>query len=140
MLSHFDMIDCRIAPTSFQSGVTLSTSFSSPLVDATLYRQLVGSLLYPKHTHPNLSFVVGLSSQFSQEPHESHWEVVRCILRYIQGTLLYGIHYTSGTLHIVGYTKSNWVGDVDDQRSTFGFVFCSGSSPITCSCTFIYRG
>ena len=45
-----------------------------------------------------------------------------------------GIHYTLGTPHIVGYIDSDWDGDVDDQRSTYGFVFCLGSSPITWSC------
>ena len=47
---------------------------------------------------------------------------------------MYGIHYTSGTPHIVGYIDFDWVGDVDDWRSTYGFVFCLGFGPITWLC------
>lgn len=95
---------------------------------------MVGSLLYLTHTRPDLSFAVGLVSQFSHDPHESHSQASKQILRYIQGTLSYGIHYTSGDPHIVGYTDLYWAGDVNDRKSTSGFVFYLGSSPITWSC------
>lgn len=62
MLQCFGMLDCKPAPTPFQSGVVLFITCPTPSVDSTLYRQLVGSLLYLTHTHPDLSFMVGLVS------------------------------------------------------------------------------
>eukprot|EP00253_Pinus_taeda_P026377 PITA_26377 len=59
LLRHFHMEDCKSAPSPFQSGAKLSVTCTSPEVDATLYRQLVGKILYLIHTRPNLSFVVG---------------------------------------------------------------------------------
>ena len=56
----------------FQSGVKLSATCTSPEVDSTLYHQLVGSILYLTHSHPNLSFVVGCVARYMQTPHESH--------------------------------------------------------------------
>jgi hypothetical protein len=44
------MIDCKSAPTPFLSGVRLEDGWDTPVVDNTLYRQLVGSLLYLTHT------------------------------------------------------------------------------------------
>eukprot|EP00253_Pinus_taeda_P022760 PITA_22760 len=76
LLRHFHMEDCKPAPP-FQSGVKLSVTCTSPEVDATLYRQLVGKLLYLTHTRPDLSFVVGLVARFMQKPRESHWEAAK---------------------------------------------------------------
>ena len=74
MLQRFNMFDCNLAPTNFHLGIVLSTTCTTPLVDCTLYRQVVVSLLYLTHTHPNISFAVGLVSKFSHDPHESHWQ------------------------------------------------------------------
>eukprot|EP00253_Pinus_taeda_P028441 PITA_28441 len=59
-LHHFHMEDCKPTPSPFQSGAKISVTFTSPEVDSTLYRQLVGKILYLTHTCPDLSFVVGL--------------------------------------------------------------------------------
>eukprot|EP00253_Pinus_taeda_P007459 PITA_07459 len=87
ILRHFHMEDCKPAPSPFQSGVKLSVSCTSPEVDATLYRQLVGKLLYLTHTRPDLSFAVGLVARFLQNPRESHWKATKRILRYVQGPI-----------------------------------------------------
>ena len=60
LLHHFHMEDCKLAPSPFQYGVKLSVTCTTPEVEATLYRQLVGKILYLTHTHPNLSFTIGL--------------------------------------------------------------------------------
>ena len=62
--------------------------------DATLYKQLVGSLIYLTTTRPDLSYAVSILSQFMSKPLESHWIVDKGILRYLRGTLDYGIIYT----------------------------------------------
>ena len=66
------MEDCKPAPSPFQSRVKLSNTCTSPEVDAILYRQLVGSLLYLTHSHPNLSFAIGHVSCYMKTPHEIH--------------------------------------------------------------------
>jgi hypothetical protein len=98
---------------------------------AHLYRQLVGSLLYLTHSRPDLSYVVGAVSRFMQEPHELHWKVAKHILRYIQGTITFGIHYAKdSTLDLIGFTDSDWVGDSIDCKSTSGYSLSLGSGPI----------
>jgi hypothetical protein len=132
LLRRFHMDDCKPAPSPFQSGVNLTSTCTSPEVDATLYRQLVGSLLYLTYTRPDLSFDVGLVSQYMQTPHESHWNATKRILRYVRGTVQFRIHYSSrGTPLLVGFTDSDWVGDPDDRKSTEGYVFSLGSGPVT---------
>jgi hypothetical protein len=77
------MTDCKSTPTPFLSGVILEDGGDTPLVDSTLYRQLVESFLYLTHSIPYLSYAVGVVSKFMQEPHELHWKDANCILRYI---------------------------------------------------------
>ena len=125
------MSDCKPAPTPFLSGVKLEAKCSTPLVDATLYRQLVGSLIYLTHTKPDISFAVGMVSRFMQEPHELHWKAAKRILHYIQGTHTYGLHFAIGTgLQLVGYTDSDYAGDIDSCKSTSSYMFHLGFGPI----------
>lgn len=133
-LQRFGMSDCKSASTPFQSGVTLIASCSSLRVDPSLYRQLVGSLLYLTHTRTDISFAVGLVSRFSQDPHESHWNAAKRILKHIQGTSKFGIQYTAGSSQLEGFTDSDWAGSIDDRNSTSGFVYRIGSAPIAWSC------
>jgi hypothetical protein len=87
------------------------------------------------HTHPDISFVVGLISRYMQTPHESHWKAAKMILRYVRGTVQFEIHYSSGgTPLLICFTDLDWVGDLDDQKSTAGYVFNLGSGPVTWAC------
>lgn len=81
---------------------------STPLIDAALYCQLVGSLIYLTHTCPDISFVVGIVSRFMVKPHGLHWKVAKCILHYMQGTHRYEIYYAASTnSNLVGYMNSD---------------------------------
>ncbi|XP_057863759.2 secreted RxLR effector protein 161-like [Cryptomeria japonica] len=125
------MSDCKPTPTPFLSGVKLEDGQDTPLVDCTLYRQLVGSLLYLTHSRPDLSYAVGVVSKYMYEPHELHWKVAKRILHYVQGTPSYEIHYSTGcTLDLIGYTDSDWAGDSIDRKSTSRYVLSLGSGPI----------
>jgi hypothetical protein len=83
LLERFHVTDYKSALTPFLSGVKLEDGRETPLVDRTLYRQLVGSLLYLTQSRPDLSYAVGAVSRFMQELHELHWKAAKCILRYV---------------------------------------------------------
>jgi hypothetical protein len=72
ILTHFKMDDCNLYDAPFQSGVNLTKTCQTPKIDATLYRQLVGSLIYLTHIQLGISFVVSVVSWFMQDPRESH--------------------------------------------------------------------
>jgi hypothetical protein len=119
-------------PSPFQFGVNLVSTCTSPKVDATLYHQSVGHVLYLIHTHPNFSFFVGLVSWYVQTPHEIHWKVVKRILWYIQGKTQIGIHYNSwGDPLLVGFIDSDWANDPVDQNSISCNIFTLSLGPIT---------
>jgi hypothetical protein len=70
---------------------------------------------------------IGLVAQYMQTPHESHWKEAKRILRYVRGTVQFGIHYSSGwTPLLVGFTDSDWADDLDDRKSNASYVFSLG--------------
>jgi hypothetical protein len=89
------MTNCKSGPTPFLLGVKLEDGGETPLVENKLYKQLVGSLLYLTHSIPYLSYAVDVVCRFMQEPHELHWKAAKCILRYVQVTITFGINYAT---------------------------------------------
>ena len=97
-------------------------------MDATLYRQLIGSLMYLVNTRPDLCFAVNTLSQFMVEPQRVHWIAAKHVLRYIVGTIDYGLYYVRGDgVRLVGYSNSDWAGCASDRKSTSGCYFGLGS-------------
>jgi len=73
--------------------VKLSADEEDLVEDTTMYRRIMGSLIYMTITRPNLSYVVGVVNQFMQTPRKPHLDTMRRILRYIKHTLQCGIFY-----------------------------------------------
>ena len=102
--------------------------------DGTLYCQLLRSLNYLTTTRPDLSYFVSILSQFLAKPCETHWKVAKQVLRYLKGTVNYGILCTDvSDVQSVGYCDSDWEGNPNDRKSTFGYAFNIGSGVITWS-------
>jgi hypothetical protein len=93
----------------------------SELVDATLYKQIIGSLMYLTNTMPNICFVVNTLSQFLVEPRRVHLVVAKHVMRYLKGTLDFGLSYNGDhDFRLSGYIDSDWAGSVSDRKRTLG--------------------
>ena len=56
-------------------------------------------------------------------PTDSYWTVVKCILRYLQGTTIYDLHITHSSYFVLhDFTDADWVGSIDDRKSTGGYL------------------
>ncbi|GKD44061.1 hypothetical protein Tco_1268706, partial [Tanacetum coccineum] len=106
-----------------EKDLKLSKAEDEPEVEATQYRKVVGCLRYLLHTRPDLTYSVGVVSQYMQSPRESHARAIKQSLRYLKGTTSFGIKYNrSNDLKLVGYSDSSHNVDIDDGRSTTGHV------------------
>lgn len=81
------MEDYKHECTPMETGTKLLMQDEGVIIDGTLYRQLVGSLIYLTTTRSNIAFIVGIISRFMEEPNQSHWLAAKKILRYLRGTL-----------------------------------------------------
>lgn len=106
------------------------------LADATLYRSIIGKLLYLAHTcRPDLAFPANLLARFLQTPKQSHLQAAKRMLRYLIGTLDLGIHYSKSSssdsaFTLDGYSDSTWADDTLDRHSTSAYIFIFANGPI----------
>uniref|UniRef100_A0A2N9GP76 Integrase catalytic domain-containing protein n=1 Tax=Fagus sylvatica TaxID=28930 RepID=A0A2N9GP76_FAGSY len=132
LISRAGITDSKIVDTPIEYNNRLNTHDGEPLPDATLYRQLVGSLFYLTVTRPDISYAVHIVSQFMAVSRSLHYAVVLRILRYLKGTLFHGLHFSSqSSLTLQAYSDADWAGDPTDRRSTTGYCFLLGDSFIS---------
>uniref|UniRef100_A0A2N9FGK5 Reverse transcriptase Ty1/copia-type domain-containing protein n=1 Tax=Fagus sylvatica TaxID=28930 RepID=A0A2N9FGK5_FAGSY len=132
LISRAGITDSKIVDTPIEYNNRLNTHDGEPLPDATLYRQLVGSLVYLTVTRPDISYAVHIVSQFMAAPRSLHYAAVFRILRYLKGTLFHGLHFSSqSSLTLQAYSDADWAGDPTDRRSTTGYCFLLGDSLIS---------
>lgn len=102
-------------------------------VDTTMYKSLVGSLRYLVNTHPDIAYVVGIVSRYMEHPTILHLNTVKKILRYVKGTVQYGLVYTQNKENniIPSYSNSDMCAALDDRKSTGGMAYYLNESLIS---------
>ena len=117
LMKNFNMSECKESKYPFLYGIKMLEFGNSPMVDITLYRQLVGNLLDLTHTRLDLSYAVSAVARHMHQPHDLHWKAAKIILQYVQGTKKFGVHYTaSSSLQLAGFSDSDWAGDPIDRK------------------------
>ncbi|XP_015159380.1 uncharacterized mitochondrial protein AtMg00810-like [Solanum tuberosum] len=117
-------MDCRSVAIPLAANEKFRKNDGENKANSSLYRSLIGSLLYLTSTRPDIMFVASLLSRFMQEPSQVHLGVTKCVLRYLQGTMDYGIMYKfGGNLNFICYSDRDWAGSIDDMKNTSGYAF-----------------
>nr|KYP76885.1 hypothetical protein KK1_021147 [Cajanus cajan] len=107
--------------TRMHPSTTLGLDKDSPEVDSTMYRGMVGSLLYLTTSRPVIVFNICICARFQVRPKEVHLQVVKRILRYLKGTTNLGISfYRSQIFSLLGYCDAYYAGDKWERKSTSG--------------------
>jgi hypothetical protein len=134
ILERFNMEKSNSVCSPIVAGTKLSKYDKGDEVDPTQFKQMVGSLMYLTATRPDLMFAVNLIARFMEHPVENHLMAAKRILRYIRGTQELGILYKKGSqAELIAYSDSDYGGDVDDRKSTSGYVFMMGSGAVSWS-------
>ena len=95
LLSKADITDNKTISTPLEYNAMVTPLASGPISDATLYSQLVGSLIYLTVSRLDISHAVGMVSKFMDAPRFVHYATIIRILRYVKGTLYHSLHYSS---------------------------------------------
>ncbi|XP_021749400.1 uncharacterized protein LOC110715135 [Chenopodium quinoa] len=140
--TEFPMSD--LGPLSYFLGIVITQKPSylllsqeksgPPFRDPTLYRSLASALQYLTFTRPDISYAVQQVCLFMHDPREPHYEALKRILRYVQGTIDHGLHlYPIVSHRLITYTDANWGGCPDTRRSTSGYCCFLGDNLVSWS-------
>ena len=111
------------------ANAKLTNNPSSESVNVTLYRSMIGCLLYLTASRSDIAFSVGVCSRFQSNPKVSHLNAVKRIIKYFSGTCDYGFFYSKeSNLSLVGFFDLDWAGNADDKKSTIDGCFYVGAN------------
>ncbi|PKU81762.1 Retrovirus-related Pol polyprotein from transposon TNT 1-94 [Dendrobium catenatum] len=132
ILRRAGMQNCKdvATPTSVKA---VCSSDSSEFTNPTLYRQLVGALQYLTLTRPDITYAVNKACQHMHKPTDQHFDALKRILRYLRGTIHYGLPITGSSMTLRSYADSDWAGDHHDRKSTTGYCNFLGDTLISWS-------
>src|SRR4051812_34236268 len=128
LLKKFDMTNAKEINTPMSSSTKLDKDEHGIAVNETMYRGMIGSLLYLTASRPDIMFAVCLCARFQASPKESHLKAVKRILRYVKGTTDFGLWYPrANQFSLIGYSDADFVGCTLDRKSTSGTCQFLGS-------------
>ncbi|KAL3724968.1 hypothetical protein ACJRO7_030045 [Eucalyptus globulus] len=121
------MEECKSVSTLMGHKEKFQKNDGSIPADEKVYRSLIGCLIYLTATRPDIKFPVSVLSRFLNCASELHMVAAKRVLRYLRGTLLYGIKFCRvQEFKLQGYSDSDWARSMDDMRSTLGYYFTFG--------------
>lgn len=134
ILERFGMNLCKPVKSPIVPGSRLVKDEEGTKVNSTNYKQMIGSLMYLTVTRPDLCYVVSLLARFMEAPTLLHEMAVKRVCRYLKGTTELGILYKrEGEETLLAYSDSDYAGDLDDRKSTSGYVFNVNSAAVAWS-------
>ena len=126
VLDKFGMDQAKPVSTPVDANAKLvKTSEDEETIDQVKYQSAVGSLLYlSMWTRPDITYAVGNAAKFCSNPSKEYWTAVKRIMRYLKGTINYGLCYdNSSSGECVGYSDADCAGDLNYRKSTLGYLF-----------------
>ncbi|XP_070057480.1 secreted RxLR effector protein 161-like [Nicotiana tomentosiformis] len=132
LLKSFDMEISKVIDTPIATTTRLNMDEPGSPVNQTMYRGIIGSLLYLTTSRINIVFSVGLCARFKSNPKESHLKAAKRILRYLKGMHDLVLFYPSGdSFDLIGYADADYAGYLVDRKSTSGVAHFLGSCLIS---------
>ena len=122
MLSRFGYSNCTSLSTPYDASKILKKN-KRIMRDQLGHSQIIGLLMY-------LASATKLS-RFVSNPGDDHWLALERVMRYLVGTMDYGIHYFGYPKVLEGYSDSNWISDADEIKATSGYVFTLGGGAVS---------
>ncbi|RVW15600.1 Retrovirus-related Pol polyprotein from transposon RE1 [Vitis vinifera] len=132
LLKRFNMEEVKVMKTPMSSSIKLDMDEKGKSINSTMYRGMIGSLLYLTASRPDIMYSVCLCARFQSCPKESHLSAVKRILRYLKGTMNIGLWYPKGdNFELIGFSDADFAGCRVERKSTSGTCHFLGHSLVS---------
>ena len=132
LLKKFGLESASSVRTPMSPNVKLTIGLLCKSVDSSLYRSMIGSLLYLTSSRLDISYSVGVCARYQANPKESHMISLKRIIKYIKTTADFGVWYSKDTNDVLaGYSDVDWAGNADDRKSTSRGCFYVGNNLVS---------
>ena len=123
-MKKFGLESASSVRTLMSPNVKLTINLLGKSVDSSLYRSMIGSLLYLTASRPDISYSLRVCAKYQANPKESHMIALKRIIKYVKTTVNFGMWYSKDTNTILaGYSDADWAGNANDRKSTSGGCF-----------------
>ena len=123
VLKIFEYFNLSPMSTPYDSKVHLVKNLGDSISQES-YSQIIGCLMFLINcTRPNIAYAVGRLSRCTYNPSIEHWNAISRLLRYLKGTINFGLSYCGYPTVLEGYCDANWISDSDEVKPISGYVF-----------------
>ena len=132
LVKKFGLESASSIRTPMSQNVKLTIDLLGKSVDLSLYRSMIGSLLYLTTSRLDISYSVGVCARYQANIKESHMIAFKRVIKYVKTIANFGVWFNKDTNDVLaGYSDADWAGNVDDRKSTLGGCFYVGNNLVS---------
>ena len=132
LVNKFGLESVNSVRTILSPNVKLTFDLLGKNIDSSLYRSVIGSLLYLTTSRPNISYSMGVCAIYQANPKESHMIALKRIVKYVKITADFGVWYNKDTNDVLAwYSDADWARNANDRKSTSRGCFYVGNNLIS---------
>ena len=131
-MKKFGLESASSVRTLMSPNVKLIVDLLSKSVDPSLYRSMIGSLLYLTANRLDISYSIGVCARYQANPNKSHMTALKRIIKYVKTTSEFSVWYSKDPSDVLaGYSDADWAGNANDRKSALGGCFYVGNNLVS---------
>ena len=129
LVKKFGLESANSVRTLMSPNVKLTVDLLGKSVDSSLYKSMIGNLLYLTASRPDISYSVRVCARYQANLKESHMTTLKIIIKYVKTTVEFNVWYSKDINDVLtGYSDADWARNANDRKSTSGGCFYVGNN------------
>ena len=127
LVKKFGLESANSVRTLMSPNVKLTVDLLGKSVDSSLYKSMIGNLLYLTASRPDISYSVRVCARYQANLKESHMTALKIIIKYVKTTVEFNVWYSKDINDVlIGYSDADWARNANDRKEYIGRLFLCG--------------